>query len=176
MIIGIVLVVIILLSMIAWFIGIARSRDSKTIKSAGSITSKALIVYDPGLSGGTKTAAGYMAEDLKSKGYEVKLAGIRSREALDTSGYDLMIVGSPTYGATPTEPIISYLSILKPPENITIGVYSLSGSDVPDSNLVMEQILKDESILVKVSTKFGRSVFGAGDKSKYSNFISQLLK
>lgn len=119
---GIILGVIILVSMIAWFIGIARSRNSKTIKPKCSITGKALIVYDPGLTGGTKTAALYMAEDLKSKGYEVKVAGVRSHDALDTSGYDVMIVGSPTYGAAPTDSITIYLNSLKPPENITVGV------------------------------------------------------
>lgn len=175
-IVGIILVILILISVIAWLVGYSRSHNSETIKPEGDITSKALIVYDPGLTGGTKTAALYMAEDLKSKNYEVTVAGVRSSEATDVSGYDILIVGSPTYGANPTGPVKSYLNGLKPPENITVGVYSLAGSEVQDSNLVMAQILKDKSIQVKVSSKFGHSAFGASsDKTQYSNFVSQLL-
>lgn len=174
-IIGIILVIIILASMIAWYIGIARSRDCKTITPEGAIIGKALIAYDPGLSGGTRTVAFYMAEDLKLRGYEVKIAGVRSQDALETSGYDIIIIGSPTYGGTPTEPVVSYLSLLEPPENVKIGVYSLAGSIKDDSNLVMAQILKDKSIPAKLSTKYGHSAFGAGDKNKYSKFIPKIL-
>ncbi|MBM4241482.1 MAG: hypothetical protein FJ150_07480 [Euryarchaeota archaeon] len=175
-IVGIILAIIVLVAVVAYLIGFYGSYGSETIKPDGKITGKALIVYDPGLTGGTKTAALYMAEDLKSKDYEVKVAGVRSSDAANVSGYDILIVGSPTYGANPTGPIKSYLNGLKLPEDITIGVYSLAGSNTQDSNLVMAQILKDKSIQVKISMKFGNSAFGAsGDKNQYSNFVSQIL-
>jgi flavorubredoxin len=177
MIIGIILAAIVIVAVVAWLIIIVRSRGSKTIKPDGTITGKALIVYDPGFTGGTKTAAFYMAEDLKSKGYEVKVAGLRSSDSSDVSGYNVLIVGSPTYGDNPTGPIKSYLNSLKPPENITIGVYSLGGDDVQNSNLLMAQILKDKSLQVKISRKFGDSTYGASaDKNLYSKFVLQLLE
>lgn len=174
-VVGIIVIIIIIL-VAAYLVSNSRSSDSETIKPDGSITGKAIIVYDPGLSGGTKTAANYIAEDLKSKGYEVKLAGVRSSDVADISGYDILIVGSPTYGAKPTGPITSYLEGLKNPGNITAGVYALAGSDTQDSNVIMAEMLKNKSITVKISVKYGGSAFGASaDRNQYAEFVSQLL-
>jgi flavodoxin len=175
-IVGIIIGLIILVIVAVWAVGYFRSSESLTIKPEGAVTGKTLIVYDPGLSGGTKNAASYMAEDLKAKGYEVKLAGVRSKEASDISGYNILIVGSPTYGAKPTGPITSYLENLKSPGNITAGVYALSGGDTQDAEVIMVQMLQNKSIPVKVSVKYGHSAFGASaNRSQYSDFISQLL-
>lgn len=175
-IIGIFIGVIILVMAVAYLIGYSRSHGSEIVKPEGAVVGKAIIVYDPGLSGGTKTAASHMAEDLKSKGYEVKLAGVRSSDAVDISGYDILVVGSPTYGAKPTGPITSYLDGLENPGNITAGVYALSGGDTQDAEMVMAEMLKNKSIPVKVSVKYGNSSFGASaSRSQYSEFISQLL-
>ena len=176
LVIGIIIVILILVLLGAFLMGVSRSKKSKIIKPEGAVTGKALVVYDAGFTGGTKNAAGYIAEDLKSKGYEVKLAGVRSSEALDTSGYNILIIGSPTYGGKPTKPIESYLRNLKPTENIVIGIYSLSGGNMQDSNVFMAQMLKDKSIPAKIAIKYEFTLFGAGDKNKYSGFVSELLK
>ena len=136
MILAIILGIIVLVAVFAYLIGYFTSSSAVNLKPEGNVTGKALVVYDPGLSGGTKSAAFHMANVLKSKGYEVKVAGVRSSDAGNLSGYDVLIVGSPTYGAKPTGAIKSYLNSLKPPKNVIIGVYSLSGGDVQDSNLV----------------------------------------
>jgi len=175
-IIGIILGVIILISVVVWIIGHSGSSDSEILKPEGAITGKALVVYDPGLSGGTKTAATYMAEDLKSKGYEVKLASVKSGNLSDLSGYNFLIVGSPTYGAKPTEPITSYLNSLENPGNITAGVFALSAGNTQDAEMVMKDILENKSIPVKVSVKYGNSPLGfSGDQNQCSYFVSQLL-
>ncbi len=174
MLIGVFIGSLLLILIISWLIGVIRSKSSQIIKPSRETRGKALIVYDPGFTGGTKTAATYMAEDLKSNGYEVTLAGVRSTEAVDTAGYDLLIVGSPTYGAKPTGQVENYLKNLKP-INIITAVYSLAGSEDQDSNAIMAQILEDKNMKVKVSTKFGHTVWGAGDKNKYSQFIARLL-
>ncbi|GAB6055056.1 hypothetical protein HYG87_04160 [Methanobacterium alkalithermotolerans] len=175
MILGVFIGLLIFIMIISWLIGVIRSKSSHFIKPSGDIRGKALIVYDPGLTGGTRTAAIYMAEELKSNGYEVTLAGVRSAVALNTSGYDLLIVGSPTYGAKPTGPVETYLNNLKPTENIITAVYTLAGSEDQDSNTIMAQALEDKNMKVKLSTKFGHTVWGAGDKNKYSQFIVRLL-
>ena len=176
LILGIILAIIVLVVVFAYLIGYFSSSSTVTLNPEGNVSGKALIVYDPGLSGGTKTAAFQMAKVLNSKSYEVTVAGVRSNEASDLSGYDVLIVGSPTYGAKPTGAIESYLNSSKPPKNITLGVYSLAGGNAQDSNLIMAQILKDKSLQVNVATKFGNSAFSAPtDKNLYSNFVSQLL-
>jgi flavorubredoxin len=175
-IIGIILGVIILIFVVVWIIGHSGSSDSEILKPDGAITGKALVVYDPGLSGGTKTAATYMAEDLTTKGYEVKLASVKSGNLSDLSGYNFLIVGSPTYGAKPTEPITSYLNSLENQNNITAGVFALSAGDKQDAEIVMKGILENKSITVKVAVKYGNSAFGlSADRSKCSNFVSQVL-
>jgi len=175
-ILGIVIGVIILISVVVWLVGYSGSSDSEILKPEGTTTGKALIVYDPGLSGGTKTAATYMAEDLKAKGYEVKLASVKSGNLSDLSGYNFLIVGSPTYGAKPTEPITSYLNSLENTDNITTGVYALSAGDKNDAEIVMKDILENKSIPVKIAVKYGNSAFGASaNPNQYSYFISQLL-
>ncbi len=175
-ILGIIIALIIVLSVVGWLIGVSRSKDSKTLIPSGEIHGTALVVYDPGITGGTRTAAFHIAHELKTRGYEVKLAGARSSEALNLSGVDVLVIGSPTYGAQPTGPVKTYLQNLQSPGNITAGVYSLAGSIVEDSNVVMAQALESKSIPVKVSTKYGHSAWGApSDKTLYAKFVAQLL-
>jgi flavodoxin len=175
-IVGIIVVLIIVLSVLGWLIGVSRSKGSKTIKPDGDIRGKALVVYDPGITGGTRTAAFHIADELKSRGYEVKLAGARSTEAMNLSGFDFLVLGSPTYGAQPTGPVKSYLNNLQVQGNMVAGVYSLAGSVVDDSNNIMAQSLESKSLTVKVSTKYGKSALGApSDKSLYAKFVSELL-
>lgn len=175
LIISLIIVIIILVLLAAFLIGVSRSKSSKIIKPESAVIGKTLIVYDAGFTGGTKTAAGYFADDLKSKGYEVKLVGVRSDDALNTAGYNILIIGSPNYGSRPTKPVESYLNHIKVPENAIVGVFSLSGGNVEVTNQVMAQILKEKSIAVKVSKNYGNTGFGAGDKSKYSGFVPELL-
>ncbi len=175
-IVGIIIALIIGLSVLGWLIGVSRSKDSKTLMPSGEIHSTALVVYDPGITGGTRTAAFHIAQELKARGYEVKMAGARSTEAMNLSGVDVLVLGSPTYGAQPTGPVKTYLENLQSPGNIIAGVYTLAGSIREDSNVVMAQTLESKSIPVKVSTKYGHSVWGApSDKTRYAKFVAQLL-
>lgn len=175
-IIGIILGIVILICVVVWLMSYSGSSASEILKPHGNTTGKALVVYDPGLSGGIRTAATYMAEDLKAKGYEVRLASVKSGNLSDLSGYDFLIVGSPTYGAKPTEPITSYLNSLENSGNIMAGVYALSAGNTQDAEIVMAEILENKSIPVKVSIKYGNSPFGfSADQKQCSDFVSQLL-
>ena len=44
----------------------------------GSATGKAIVVYDPGLSGGAKDVATKIGYNLQDKGYDVTLAGVKA--------------------------------------------------------------------------------------------------
>ncbi len=70
---------------------------SKTLSPAGTSVGKALVVFNPGLSGEARTAAEKIAGDLQSKGYTVNLAGIKSADAANISGYDVIVAGGPMY-------------------------------------------------------------------------------
>jgi flavorubredoxin len=171
-IIGIILAIIIVLGLGVWLFSYTGNSTTETMKPAGTVTGKALIVYDPGLSGATKNAALSMASDLKAKGYEVKVAGVKSSNVSNVSGYDILIVGSPTYGGNPTGAIKTYLQGLSPPNNLKIGVYATGGSAGGlGANQEMASILQNKSITVKASQKFGPS----SSQSEYSNFVAQIL-
>ena len=130
---------------------------SENLKPDGSIAGKALVVYDPGISGMTKNAAYSIARGLESRAYDVTVAGIRSPEASKASGYDMVIVGSPTYAGNPTGPVTDYLNSVQPSKEAAIGVFatgmSPEGENPTDSERVMAGILANRSINAKAKMK-----------------------
>lgn len=100
---------------------------SEKLNPTGQTIGKALIVYDPGVSGNAKDVAATIASNLQAKGYEVDLAGIKSSIASNTSAYDVIVVGGPIIAGKITSSVQSYLSTLKPSESATIGVFTTGG-------------------------------------------------
>lgn len=171
-----ILAVILLIAFVAgavlWGYSYLNGSGSTTLNSTGNVTGKALVVYDPGFSGAPKTVATNMAEDLKSKGYTVTLAGINSKDAGNVSGYDVLIVGGPTYAGNASSSVKSYLNNLNIDSNMTIGVFSVgSGADDQDSNIAMQRTLQDKGITVKVSIKYDKTAI----QNDYTKYIDQLL-
>ncbi len=101
---------------------------SKTLNPAGAPIGKALVVYNPGVSGAAKNAAATIAGDLQSKGYTVNLAGIKSASAANVSGYDVVIAGGPMYFGRVSNSVDAYLTALKPQKNEELGVFATTGS------------------------------------------------
>ena len=171
-ILGVILAIIVVAGVLVWGISYYNSTGSTTLNPNGNVTGKALIVYDPGLSGAPKTVATKMGNELQSKGYEVKLAGVRSNDATNVTGYNVILFGGPTYAGDASSVVKTYLEGLNIPENVTVGVFSVgSGADDQDSNLVMQQILQNKNVTVKVSVKFDNNAV----QNDYSNYISQLM-
>ena len=54
---------------------------SQTLTPTGASVGKAIVIYDPGLSGTAKGVADKVANDLQAKGYTVTLAGVKSSAA-----------------------------------------------------------------------------------------------
>lgn len=78
--------------------------DSKTLPN-GSTTGKALVVYDPGLSGGAKGVATKIGYNLQSSGYDVVLAGVKSSTAANITGYNVIVVGGPISAGKPASTV-----------------------------------------------------------------------
>jgi len=73
--------------------------SSETLKPSETSLGHALVVYDPGITGSAKNAAVKIANDLRSKGYTVDLAGIRSSNASNVYSYNvIVVVGSSILG------------------------------------------------------------------------------
>src|SRR5665647_2488853 len=61
---------------------------SQTLTPIGASVGKAIVIYDPGLSGTAKGVADKVANDLQAKGYSVTLTGVKSSIATNTQGYN----------------------------------------------------------------------------------------
>jgi flavodoxin len=101
---------------------------SKTLSPTGTSAGKAMVAYNPGLSGEARKAAENMAGDLQSKGYTVNLAGIRSADAANISGYDVVVAGGPMYWGRVCNSVDAYLNALKPQNGTKLGVFGTTGS------------------------------------------------
>ncbi len=133
---GIVLIVLIAFASIGLVMGDVMSytaTGSQTLNPNGTSAGKALVVYDPGITGTAKNVAAVIADDLQAKGYTVTLAGIKSSNVLNTTGYNVIVIGGPVYAGQPARSLQSYLSDITPPKETKIGIFT-TGSVVANSN------------------------------------------
>ena len=72
----------------------------------------ALVVYHPGKSDFQEKVTYAFAEGLASNGWRVEITTASAQAPTDFSGYDLLVLGGPTYWFTPSRPIKRYLSRL----------------------------------------------------------------
>jgi len=157
-----------------------------TLDPNGQSVGHTLVVYDPGVSGGAKNAAGKIADDLQSKGYLVDLAGVCSSKASNTSGYEVIVVVGPTYWDSFGSAARSYLQNLNVSSETEIGVVA-TGIVWPQSNNSMD-LVKNLTGLpdgphckVKTAMKLVTDFFGNNaDKTesvddKCSDFVASLL-
>ena len=179
-IIGSVILLIIVVS-IAIFAFIAldlmsyTARDSKSLSPSGNTKGNALVVYSPGFSGAARKAANDIADDIKSKGYKVDLAGVRSKTAANTSNYDIIIAGGPMYWGKVSKSIDTYLKSLKAAEDVKIGVFGTTGSpEFHDEDIASLEKQVTSSINRKTVTKTLRS--GEATKNDCMDFISAVMQ
>jgi hypothetical protein len=107
--------------------------DTKALPNGAAI-GKAMVVYDPGLSGGAKDTATKIGYNLQSSGYDVTLAGVKSSTAADLSSYKVIVIGGPIYAGKPASSIQSYLNALNPPKETKIGVFGYGSVKVDNAN------------------------------------------
>jgi flavorubredoxin len=69
----------------------------------------ALVVYQKGLRDFQPKVAFAFAEGLVSAGWRVEITTVSSRAPTDISGYDLLVLGWPTYWFNPSLPVRRYL-------------------------------------------------------------------
>ncbi len=143
---------------------------------SGTATGKALVVYNPGISGGAKGVADTIASDLKAAGYGVTLAGIKSGVASDISDYDVIVVGGPVYVGNASGSVKAYLQGFHPAAGAKIGVFGFGGSEIDNSNrdAVLQDVASgtDNTLKIDAAMKFT----GNDDKSKMcAEFVDMLL-
>ena len=85
---------------------------SQTLMPTGTSVGKALVIYDPGLSGTAKGVADKVAADLQAKSYTVTEAGVKSPAAANTTEYSVVVIGGPIYAGSLTSSVKDYLNNL----------------------------------------------------------------
>ncbi len=115
----------------------------------GAATGKALIVYDPGLSGGAKDAATKIGYLLQDSGYDVLLAGVKSQAATNLTGYDVIVVGGPIYAGKPASTVQAYLNSFNPPEQAKVGIFGYGSIKIDNSDRAA--VMKDVATLTSDS-------------------------
>jgi hypothetical protein len=84
--------------------------EVKTLNPQG--TARALVVYHPGRSELQERANVAFAEGLAANGWRVDLTTASRQAPTDLSGYDLLVLGTPTYDWAPSGRILRYLKSL----------------------------------------------------------------
>ncbi|HMK53345.1 MAG TPA: flavodoxin domain-containing protein [Methanobacteriaceae archaeon] len=159
------LIVVIIIPAIFIFLDLMSytGRSSKSMTPPGNVTGRALVVYNPGISGMAKAAANDIASELQSRDYDVKLAGVRSADAIHTSDYDVVIVGGPLYMGKLTKSISDYFKTLKLQKEVKLGVFATTGSDQfhsEDFQMLTKQVemlTADTPLNKKITIKLIRS-------------------
>ena len=143
----------------------------------GAPIGQAMVVYDPGLSGGAKDIATKIGYDLQTAGYNVVLAGVKSSTAANITGYNVIVVGGPIYAGKPASTIQAYLNSLNPPVTTKVGVFGFGSVKIDDSNSTMVQ--NDVAPLPSGSTvnlsATVKVVSGSDVDAKCQDFVNRLL-
>lgn len=178
---GIILVIIIafgVMGFVMYDVYSYTATDSQKLNPAGSTVGKALVVYDPGLSGQAKDAADAIAKDLQNKGYAVTLTGISSQEAKNISQYNLIVVGGPVYAAKNSKSVESYLNSIKPNNSTKIAVFAV-GQDTDilnNTEMLKKEVIplpNGSSLQIVSVTKF---IENEDFNKKSAEFVNSILQ
>jgi len=144
----------------------------------GAAIGKAIVVYDPGLTGGAKDAATKIGYNLQTAGYAVLLAGVKSSAAGNLTGYDVVVVGGPIYAGKPAGTVQTYLNNLQPPVNAKIGAFgfgSVKIDNTKSTNVMQEVAPLPSSSQVKFDAIL-KATSSDNVNSLCSEFVTALLK
>jgi flavodoxin len=143
----------------------------------GAAVGTALVVYDPGLSGGAKDAATKIGYNLQSGGYTVVLAGVKSSTAANVTSYDVVVVGGPIYGGQASSSVRGYLSDLDSTPGTKVGVFGFGSVRIDDGDLV--SVMNEVAPLPNSSSlsidAVAKIVSGNSMDKQCSDFVTELL-
>ena len=151
---------------------------SQTLTPTGPSVGKAIVIYDPGLSGTAKTVADKIASDLQAQNYIVTLAGIKSSAAASSAGYKIIVVGGPVYAGSPTVSVKDTLNNLKPDQGAKVGVFgsgqgATTPSDVSMIRNSVSALSSSGSLSNAVVVKIGQT---EDLNTRALDFVSQLVQ
>ncbi len=148
---------------------------TESLSPTGAIKGNALVVYDPGVTGAAKNASIEIANDLKSNGYNVTVAGVSSAAATNTSEYDLIIAGGPMYFGKVSNSIDKYLKTLTLSQDAKLGVFGTTGA-AEFSNEDISSLSKQVTSLQSKNAAIKTLRNGNATSIDCTDFVSTLMK
>ena len=137
-------------------------------------TGKAIIIYDPGLSGGAKDVANRIGFALQDSDYVVLVAGVKSQAANNLTGYDIVVVGGPIYAGKPASSIQAYLNSFNPSEQAKVGVFGYGGVQIDnnDKTAVLNDVAGGN-----IDVTAAMKIVSSGNQTEQCyTFVANLLK
>jgi menaquinone-dependent protoporphyrinogen IX oxidase len=146
---------------------------SQTLTPTGTSVGKALVIYDPGLSGTAKGVADKVAVDLQTRSYTVTEAGVKSPAASNTANYRIIVVGGPVYAGALTSSIKEDLNSITVTQGTKVGVFgSGQGATTPED---IAQIKQSMPTLTDLSNAIVVKIGSSEDlDTRAQDFVNQL--
>jgi flavodoxin len=150
---------------------------SQILTPDGTAVGKALVLYDPGLSGTASKVATKVAEDLQAQNYTVHLLGIKNADASYTTGFDIVVVGGPIYAGSPTASVKDAVNNLHPDVGSVVGVFgsgqgATSAEDIAQIKAAIPALGSSGSLSSAVVVKIGES---EDLDARAQDFVNQLV-
>lgn len=138
-------------------------------------TQKALIVYDPGLMGMGKKSAAWMGNGMVTLGYNVTVAGIRSKGVENATDYDAMIVIAPDYSWGMPGVVGDYINASHLNASAIIGIYTVRDILGDENSTPMMIALQEKGIAGATIRQDYVDAFDHGAEERAYAFIYRLL-
>jgi flavodoxin len=153
-----------------------NAKEVDMFSPEGERKGKALIVYEPGAVGLTKKVAENIAGEFLRQGFEVKAAGIRAPEARDTTGYNVLVYGTPTYLGRPTGVYKKLVKSLRPSNGQVFGFFATGTKGAPSVGLVPKVFLEAmKKSLEEGGIKAREMAFVGYGEFDYPEFVARLV-
>jgi hypothetical protein len=139
--------------------------EVKTLNPAG--TAAALVVYHPGRSNLQQRANTAFAEGLAANGWRVDLTTASHQAPTDLSGYDLLVLGTPTYDWAPSDRIKRYLADLGNlngrPTVLIVSAMRMTGQSLPTMEKLVRQANGGVTKSLSLWTSGNERMYGIGE-------------
>lgn len=109
------------------YLNTQKGTNAEVLSSDRQSSKKALVIYQPGITGVSSRMAHQIAKGLSDGGYEVTLNYPGEHLSADVSGYQVLVFGSPVYSGQPSKALTDFISKVKVFSDARIALYSTGG-------------------------------------------------
>lgn len=158
-VIGVLFLLIVIFAAVMAFIVSSNNRDkgeySKVLAVPDSSAPKALVVYQPTISGTGKTIAEQLAAGLNAAGYEVTITYPAAKMSADISAYSIVTFGSSVYVGQPSSVLTKYMDRIADYSGKKVALYSIGSADNTPELDVLAACIKGNGEITKTKFKAG---------------------